>query len=284
MIKRPCARLILCSLLFATGSHADVVIHSPAGTTLTFSQKKTGEHYGSDAWGKILFSSRGTQADLTQEERYYSEDGSSHVSPSGRYLVVNSVSGGDLVQEDGSVTYTDRAYCSVVDMHNGCITSDWSGEACGYSWVGDQDRLASSARPDAEAFNFTSMRPTIKAVKTDFAVINTHQVMNILRCDAPAKNNVSDYQQLAKTNKALTGLINGHLLPFLNRIHDVSTVGTRAVLFTDAADNSKTRAYLVAGDRVKVIQRSSDRQWVNIGYVNAKGVPLIAWVKAQTLD
>lgn len=279
----PCyARLIVCSLLFAGTSYADVSVHSPMGGTVTFSQKTAGEHYATAMWGKMVFSNRHGQADLTQPDRVY--ESTSPVSPSGRYLVVNSLSGGELVQEDGSVTYTDRAYCSVVDMRNGCITSDWSGEACGYTWTGKKDILAGSARPDAETFDFLSQRPTLKAAASDFALLEASRVSNLLRCDAPAKENINDYQRLADTNHAAAGIINRYLLRYVTRTETTATVKSRSVLFTEAKENSKTRGYLVRGDRIRIIQRSSQGQWVNIGYVNAKGSPLIAWVKAETLD
>ena len=38
------------------------------------------------------------------------------------------------------------------------------------------------------------------------------------------------------------------------------------------------------GDKVKIIQISPGNKWVNIGYINAKGSPLISWVKTDTLE
>lgn len=276
-------RVVLFSLLFSGLSHADVAIHAPAGGTLTFSAKKTGEHYANDSWGKILFSSGSFRADLTQTDRSYTEDGSSTVSPSGRYLVVNSVSGGELTQEDGSVTWSDRAYCSVVDMRNGCVVSDWSGEACGYTWVGSEDRLADSTRPDAQTFDFKSMRPTLQQAKSDFAVMDRSRVMNILRCDAPVKDNINDYQRLAKDNNAVAKVIHGAVVNYLTRLTITATVTAKTPLFDAAQAETQTKAYLVAGDKVKVIQRSADNQWLNIGYINAKGTPRVAWIRAESI-
>ena len=93
--------------------------------------------------GKILFSNKNYSANLSRDDRFYIEDGSSKVSPSGKYLIVNSVSGGTIEFGDGTSKYTEMAYCSVVDMSNGCIVSDWDGEACGYTWTEGKDVLAS---------------------------------------------------------------------------------------------------------------------------------------------
>lgn len=283
MMKLRYVNTFLFSLLFSGISHADVKIKSPEGGVLTFSQAKKGEHYDANAWGKIVFSNKNVQADLSQDDRYYTEDGSSRVSPSGRYLIVNSISGGNLWLEDGSVTWTDRANCSVVDMKNGCITSDWSGEACGYTWVRGKDIIASSDKPDADTFNFTAMRPVLRESKGDFAIMENTRVMNIMRCDVPGKGNINDYQQLAKLNKASAKAVRSQIADYLNSLTMDASLESKALLFTEADDNSQTKAYLVPGDKIKIIQRSPDNQWVNVGYINAKGSPLVAWIKADTL-
>lgn len=283
MIKHRYAGCFLLSLFVSGTSHAGVIITSPEGGILTFSQAKKGEHYDANAWGKIVFSHKNTQADLSQDDRYYTEDGSSRVSPSGRYLIVNSVSGGELWQEDGSVTWTDRAYCSVVDMKNGCITSDWSGEACGYTWVGGKDILASSEKTNADTFNFAAMRPVLRESRGDFSLMENARVMNLMRCDRPGKDNINDYQQLAKLNKSSAKAVRRQIADYVNSLRMAATIGSKALLFTGADEHSQTKAYLVAGDKIKVIQRSPDNQWVNIGYINVKGDPLVAWIKTDTL-
>lgn len=283
MIKHRYVRCFLFSLFASGTSHAGVMITSPAGGVLTFSQAKKGEHYDANAWGKIIFSHKNVQADLSQDDRYYTEDGSSRVSPSGRYLIVNSISGGELWQEDGTVTWTDRAYCSVIDMKNGCITSDWSGEACGYTWVGGKDILASSEKPNAETFNFAAMRPTLRESEGDFALMEQSRVMNLMRCDVPGKDNINDYQQLAKLNQSSAKAVRSQIADYLNSLTTTTSIASKALLFAGADEKSQTKEYLVAGDKIKIIQRTPDNQWVNVGYINAKGSPLVAWVKADTL-
>jgi hypothetical protein len=259
------------------------MIKSPQGGVLTFSQEKKGAHYDRDSWGKITFSNQHYSADLSWSDRYYTEDGSSKTSPSGKYLIISSVSGGYVEYGDGTSKYTDRAYCSVVDMTDGCIVSDWHGEACGYTWVGNKDVLASSEEPGAEIFDFSSFRPSINKVRRYFTTMDSESVENFIRCDAPHKENINSYQEFAKKNKESKKIINNQIVNYLKRDLTDLTVKAKATLFTTPDESSETKAYLIAGDKVKKIQNSPDNEWINIGYINKKRTPLVAWVKADTV-
>ncbi|WP_241381464.1 hypothetical protein, partial [Klebsiella pneumoniae] len=265
-------------------SYADIEIKSPEGGRLIFSQGKKGEHYENNSWGKIVFSRNAYTADLSRSDRYYIENGSSKPSPSGKYLIVTSVSGGYVEFGDGVKKYTDKAYCSIVDMTNGCIVSDWDGEACGYSWVGNKDVLASSGDVNADKFDFQSMRPMINKTIDDFSGIDEREVANMLRCDSPSKENINTYQRMTKENKKAKEIVLKSISEYLSKITEISTVKTKSNLFTFPNDNNKTSAYLIPGDKVKIIQTSPDSKWVNIGYINAKGFPLISWIKTDTLE
>ncbi|EOG2147920.1 hypothetical protein ACK5KF_004528 [Salmonella enterica] len=262
---------------------ADVIIRTPTGGSLTFSQKKNGEHYEDNSWGKILFSNKNYSADLSRDDRFYIEDGSSKVSPSGKYLIVNSVSGGTVEFGDGTSKYTERAYCSVVDMSNGCIVSDWDGEACEYTWVEGKDVLASSEEVGADIFDFNSMRPSIIKMKDKLSLLDARGVSNLLRCDAPSIENIDKYQQLARENKSNKKIALDAILSFLHSRKEESSVIERASLFAAPNNSSQTKNYLIPGDKIKVIQYSSDRKWVNVGYINPKNIPLITWIKSDTI-
>lgn len=199
-------------------------------------------------------------------------------------LIVTSVSGGYVEFGDGVKKYTDKAYCSVVDMTNGCIVSDWDGEACGYSWVGNKDVLASSGGVNADKFDFQSMCPVINKIIDDFSGIDEKDIANLIRCDSPSKENVNTYQRMAKENKKAKRVVLKSISEYQSGITEISTVKTKSNLFTLPNDNNKTSAYLVPGDKVRVIQTSPDNKWINIGYINAKGSPLISWVRTETLE
>ncbi|WP_297197564.1 hypothetical protein [uncultured Pluralibacter sp.] len=274
---------IMLSTSFITKSSADVVVSSPTGGSLTFTQKMKGGHYEDNAWGKILFSNKSYSADLSQNDRFYIEDGSSKVSPSGKYLIVNSVSAGTVELGDGTSKYADRAYCSVVDMSNGCIVSDWDGEACGYSWIRGKDILASSEEADADVFDFNSMHPSIIKMKDKLSSLDAKGVSNLLRCDAPSIENINKYQQLAKENVKTKKIALDTILSFLNGRKEELSINEKASLFSAPNNSSQTRSYLIPGDKVKLIQYSHDKKWVNVGYVNPKNMPLITWIKSDTV-
>ncbi|MFZ4833742.1 hypothetical protein [Rouxiella sp. Mn2063] len=271
------------SVAISSVAFSDVIITSPIGTELIFSDKKTGENYDPYAWKKLSFKDGRDPIDLSIKGRYFTEDGSSRVSPSGEYLVVTSISGGYLDSVDGKREYIDKAHCSVVDMKNGCFVSDWDGEVCGYNWKKNEDVLASSNSPGAETFDFLSLRPTINSIKDNLPLLNETTVRNYLRCDMPDKKNINVYQELIKVNKVSKELVSECIIKYLGGISSEKTIIKKTYLFSASDNNSRTKAYLVSGDKVKVIQSSPDNRWVNIGYINAKGTPLVAWVKADTL-
>ncbi|MEY8712107.1 hypothetical protein [Mangrovibacter phragmitis] len=130
-------------------AYADIEVKSQNGNSVIFIQPRYGDNIELDAWGKLIFSQNGKKIDLSRADRYYTENGSSKVSPGGNYLVVNSVAGDYLDSGDGAKQYVSRSYCSVIDMRNGCIVSDWDGEACSYQWNKSQDILSGSDDNDA---------------------------------------------------------------------------------------------------------------------------------------
>jgi len=260
---------------------SDVTIKSPLGTQLIFSEKKTGEHYDPYAWGKLLFKGSEGTIDLGIEDRYFTEDGSSEVSPSGRYLKVDSVSGGYLYLDDGKKKYVDRAYCSIIDMSTGCYISDWDGEACAYDWKKNEDILENST--GTEVFDFLSFRGTIMNVK-NLSLLNEETVKLFLRCDAPDQKNINTYQKLATVNKTSKALTVEHIGRYLNRITTEKEIATKSYFYSSPNDNSKTKAYLVPGDKIKIIDNHSAEQWINIGYINTRGIPLVAWIRTDSLE
>ncbi|EOW6644720.1 hypothetical protein ACOZ0N_001638 [Cronobacter muytjensii] len=257
-------------------------IKSPEGGRLIFFSGKEGGCYEKYSWGKIVFYRNNDSADLSRSDRYYIENDSSKPSPSGKYLIVTSVSGGYVEFGDGVKKYTDKTYCSVVEMANDCIVSDWDGEACGYSWVGNKDVLASSGDVNADKFDFQSMRPVINKTIDDFSGMDEKDIANLIRCDSLSKENINTYQRMAK--KKMKGVVLKFISEYLNEITEISTVKTKLNLFALPNDNNKTSAYLVPGDKVRVIQASPDNKWINIGYINAKSSPLISLVRTKTLE
>jgi hypothetical protein len=282
MKKINCCMLII-GLALAMPTLSNVIIKSPNGNSIEFRQSKTGKHYDPDAWGELLFHKSGKILDLTRSDRYYTEDGSTKVSPSGNYIVVNSISGGELDSDDGNKQYFDKAYCSVIDMRTGCIVSDWDGEACGYHWAKDKDQLTSYDENDIDKFDFQSMKPTLNKIKTPYASLGLKNIENMMRCDALGAENIDSYLELSKKNTKSKHLIENGIIEYIRTLKKtVSIKNEKLFLYTSPNKNSKTKKYLIMGDTVGVIQYSEDKLWIRVGYVSSANKPLVTWIK--TID
>ncbi|HEB4979112.1 hypothetical protein [Aeromonas dhakensis] len=285
MIKSMAVIFVAPFLVTSVTAIADVSINSNDGSSLFFSGKLTGENIDNNAWGKLYYISESKKVELSLQDRYYLENDAGSISkksPTGNYILFYSVSGEMVSLGDGTEKYVDRAYCSVIDMRNGCIVSDWDGEACGYDWVKSKDVLASSEDKGAEVFDFKVMRPSINIKSTPQVIANKSSLENMLRCDPLNKTNVDIYQLFLKANKEYSSTIKESMLDYLRSLSE-KEVKNKSMLFSNSNENSQSKAYLIAGDKVRVIQASADGRWVNIGYINKKNNPLIAWIEAVNL-
>lgn len=285
MMKSMAVIFVAPFLVTSVTAIADVSINSNDGSSLFFSGKLTGENIDNNAWGKLYYISESKKVELSLQDRYYLENDAGSISkksPTGNYILFYSVSGEMVSLGDGTEKYVDRAYCSVIDMRNGCIVSDWDGEACGYDWVKSKDVLASSEDKGAEVFDFKVMRPSINIKSTPQVIANKSSLENMLRCDPLNKTNVDIYQLFLKANKEYSSTIKESMLDYLRSLSE-KEVKNKSMLFSNSNENSQSKAYLIAGDKVRVIQASADGRWVNIGYINKKNNPLIAWIEAVNL-
>ena len=69
----------------------------------------------------------------------------------------------------------------------------------------------------------------------------------------------------------------------MHSIENETSINSKVYLFAAPDGNTQTKAYLVPGDKIKIIQRSPDNKWMNIGYINSKGTPLVAWIKTESV-
>ncbi|AFJ46268.1 hypothetical protein [Shimwellia blattae] len=265
-------------------AYADIEVKSQNGNSIIFSQPKYGNNIDPDAWSKLIFSQGGKKIDLSRAERYYTEDGSSKVSPSGSYLVVNSVAGDVLDFGNGTKQYASKAYCSVIDMRNGCIVSDWDGEVCSYQWTKGKDILASSDDSDADTFDFLTMKPSVKRIKNSYSTLKVMDASNLMRCDKVSNENVDDYQTLLKENEEVRPVVQRSILNYINKLEISSSISvSKSYLYSSPDESSITKTYLVTGDKVKIIQLSPDKKWMEIGYISHRGNPLVKWVKSDNI-
>jgi len=272
--------LISLSILYALDVSADVEISSPLGTKLIFSDKKIGEKFDQSAWNKLFFSNNQHTIELSMEGRYFTEDSSfAKLSPSGKYIVITSVDYGYVEDADGEKTFRDKAYCNVIDMRDGCIVSEWDGLACSYDWKKDKDILSSSDEEGAETFDFLLQRAEIRKAVNNMKSLDDNHIKDYLRCDMPKKDNINIYQKLIKENKKAKPLVIPAIKSYLSSIKEVKALEKKSFLYASPDNNSKLKSYLIAGDKVKIINKSEDNQWLNVAYIKANGDPLIAWIK-----
>lgn len=66
---------------------------------------------------------------------------------------------------------------------------------------------------------------------------------------------------------------------YLYGIKNEASINLKAHLFTVPDSNTQIKTYLLIGDKIKIIQHSSDNKWVDIGCITSKGTPLVAWFK-----
>ena len=261
-------------------TNADEKITSPNGNSIVFSQKKEGRHVEPYSWGKLTFIKGGKTFDISRKDRTYTEDGLFKLSPSGNYLVVNSISGDYVNSGNGEKKYVDRAYCSVIDMSDGCVVSDWDGEACSYNWAKDRDDL--TKHPDGQGghFDFVSYKPKM-TILVDPLSFTLYEINNLLRCDAPNKNNINEYQMLLNVNPLAKNNVSVALLSFLNSLQEKIILNRKTLLYSSPNENALMKSYLISGDELAVIKGSADEKWINVGYINSKGIPLIIWIKKE---
>ena len=124
---------------------------------------------------------------------------------------------------------------------------------------------------------------SINRIKNKFAILDVNGATNVLRCDIVSKDNVNIYQEFARKNEMVSKLILQAITDYLSGIVMENTVTFKLNLFSLPNENSPGRGYLIPGDKVKIIKKSPDNEWVNIGYINPLGSPLVAWVRADNM-
>ena len=84
---------ILSLFIISTNVVSGMVVKSPLKTELIFSERMKGENIDPYSWRKLSFKGKEGGVDMGIKNRYFTEDGASKLSPTGRYFVVKSISG-----------------------------------------------------------------------------------------------------------------------------------------------------------------------------------------------
>ena len=58
-----------------------------------------------------------------------------------------------------------------------------------------------------------------------------------------------------------------------------NTILDKTYLYLSPDENSLTKAYLIKGDEVIILEETKDKTWQKIAYINRRGKILVRWVK-----
>lgn len=277
--------VLILSYIMCREGIADITVTSPNGNAIVFSQAIAGKNIDEGSWSKIFFVDKNKkQQDLSNDDRYYSGDyAQEHLSPSGKYFQLISVEGGYLNDDENGV-YTDRQYCSIIDMEDGCIISDSDGIICGYHWAEDSDLIIEDSIGYEDTADFLSERPKML---TDYLFsYDINYVKNLLRCDPVNDDNLNLYQTYITKNTESKDIIEVRINDYLDSLSTTLVIKNKTYLYPSPDNTSGSTGYLIAGDKVKLIEKKDidDGVWLKVVYINAKGKPLITWIRESELN
>ncbi|SFD05204.1 hypothetical protein [Pragia fontium] len=271
---------------------ADKTLVAPNGNEIIFSESLSGKNIDKDAWGRIFFAKGNRKIDISLDKhiftksqggRYYTYSNDNVISPTGNYIIINSIYGSMYPTQSGGEKYVDRAYCSIIDMNTGCVVSDRDGEVCGYSWDRNKDLIVSSYH---DSFDFLSSKMAVNksGVDSDWSA---QDIKNLTLCDSPNRSNIGAYYLLIskfKKGSDQQKIIKNTIVDWTNDLVNEATVLDKTYLYIEPKENKKSKMYLLKSDKVKVISLSDDNQWVFISYVSNESNPILAWVGKNYLS
>ena len=308
-----CLFLLSCSILCANAFADSVVKSSKYGSAIIFSRPVTLKQLNADvkasvdrgAYQKIFFKKNKKITDISLDEysfdltsensggRYYVSPfpSLSKLSASERYVMINLVEGGIL--DDGETRkYVDRAYCSIIDMSNGCIIRTTSGDFCAGVWDKKDDIFQPDfARNDSDTSNVLNLPDDFPRVKEAISYDKKDDyweapdIKNILRCDALSRANIDSYYFLLNnilTSPKKKDIIQRAITDWSHSIKEQRVITQKTYLYSAPDSGKATKQYLVKGDSVKVIDHSEDKQWMHFFYLTNKGRAIIGWFPKST--
>lgn len=120
------------------------------------------------------------------------------LSPDNNFVYLSQIESAELETPNGAII-SENAYCSLVNVRNGCIVARETGEFCGGTFTSDgkwknsvyPDFNLAGATPSASAYVEGKLKPS-GSPETSFE--------NLLACDPPNNNNADAYRIIAERN------------------------------------------------------------------------------------
>lgn len=128
------------------------------------------------------------------------------LSPDGNFALLNQIESGEVETSSGAIIHHEVAYCDLLDVRSGCIIAKETGEFCGGTFSSD-GKWDNQLYPE---FNLAAETPKAKKYVDGmqrFSDSPASSFDNLLLCDPPNINNISDYRILIERNNfSLKGL------------------------------------------------------------------------------
>ncbi|WP_459904999.1 hypothetical protein [Caballeronia sp. HLA56] len=310
------ALLFVSCALFVTRSFAnvsaDVTAQLPGGQVLQFSDHLSGTNelrFGS-GWARARLKLKtGDWLRFLPDESLSINGGvvfngvsARSLSFSGRYLVLPLVRQGMLESAGKEPRIVGNQYCPVVDTSSGCMISFETGAICSGAWSQQKDAWIEQGRDrsgemlqgqeDLANQLWTDFRKSPKSGTLRDRVVDALGIENLISCDSPSNDNRHTYRQIAAALRregaaSDATYIENKLAKVSNEREGKLALDTRVRIKSWLYDSpealARTTAYLVPGDRVKVLGVSKDG-WVKTEYTQANGKKIKKWILKSTLD
>jgi len=145
-------------------------------------------------------------------------------SPNNHYIYISQVEAAEVETPNGPKT-SERTYCSLVDVRNGCIIARETGSFCGGTFTKD-GKWENSLYPNLD---LVTTAPKISAY-SDGRLMPTGSpeasIENLIACDPPNDTNMKDYKSSLKKNIFnLSIKQRNELLKNLKERHEATTTG-----------------------------------------------------------
>lgn len=311
MSKRINKLVVLALIGLALGVRADEVYRKdfPSGASLTFSKPVLESEvniYGR-GWKSAVYSD-GRKASyllfaldpLTLAGGVVYDTSRIRISRTGRYVVLDMLRIGTVDSGPNEKPFVDsKEYCPVMDTTSGCVLSNNSGAMCSGQWDVTQDKwLDSTGKSDLTGAMLNYQFAPSNLLWTSYlaaknkpyryplkdAVRDNLGAQNMLMCERIDQTNTETYNEIADELEAEDANAEATILrKALKFLHESATIAVPKAFLFDAPDVvSQTKAYLVKGDLVEILDRSRG-DWVLIEY-SGKRVTVRKWIYAVALN
>lgn len=237
---------------------------------------------------------------------YHSQYDASNLSTDKAYSVVHFSESGVGAQQEPQKIYL----CAFVRMSDGCVVTVKSGEQCGGEW----DTASRWSNSTSNAIDYASKETTTiekvynnyKSGRKDLTQVSSPRVLayflegttldNLLTCDPPRDTNKKTYIDMlallqldgdTKNLERLRAAMSSDGVFGSERSASYwpvkSVISEKAFLYTSPSLSDMSKAYLVRGDAITVLQKTN-YPFVKIRYHQKNEKVIEKWLRCEEID